>query len=138
MDEIFSENNRNILVVDDIEDNLYLIQFLLETQGYKVLLANSGKKALDCAKRYQPDLILLDLMMPRMNGYEVMKRLRRDRTTSAIPVSIVTADKYFSYTEAKNIGADSIVYKPLDLDLLLQQIASYFEAETANKSSAKY
>lgn len=136
MDETSSENNRNILIVDDSEDNLYLMQFVLETQGYKVLIANSGKKALNCAKQYRPDLILLDLMMPQMNGYEVMERLRRDRTTSTIPVSIVTANKYFSYAEAKNIGAEGIVYKPLDLDRLLQQVASFFQAERANESSA--
>lgn len=138
MDETSSESNRNILVVDDSEDNLYLMQFVLETQGYKVLIANSGKKALNCAKQYRPDLILLDLMMPQMNGYEVMERLRRDRATSNIPVSIVTANKYFSYAEARNIGAEGIVYKPLDLDRLLQQIAGFFEAERANESSANY
>ena len=136
MDETASENNRNILIVDDSEDNLYLMQFVLETQGYKVLIANSGKKALNCAKQYRPDLILLDLMMPQMNGYEVMERLRCDRATSTIPVSIVTANKYFSYAEAKNIGAEGIVYKPLDLDRLLQQVASFLKAERANESSA--
>lgn len=138
MDETSSENNRNILIVDDSEDNLYLMQFVLETQGYKVLIANSGKKALNYAKQYRPDLILLDLMMPQMNGYEVMERLRRDRTTSTIPVSILTANKYFSYAEAKNIGAEGIVYKPLDLNRLLQQVASFLKVERANESSANY
>ena len=138
MDETSGKNNRNILVIDDSEDNLYLMQFALETQGYKVLLANSGKKALDCAKQHQPDLILLDLMMPQMNGYEVIKRLRSERATSTISVSIVTANKYFSYAEAKKVGAEGVIYKPLDLDRLLQRVARFFKAKRANKSSANY
>ena len=139
MDEILSKNSQDILVVDDSEDNLYLMQFVLEAQGYKVKTANSGKQALNWAKQYHPDLILLDLMMPRMNGYEVIERLHNDQATSAIPVLFVTANEYFGWIEAKTIGANGVIHKPVDFDQLLSQVTEIFESEAkSTKSSANH
>ena len=136
MDETFSQNFKDILVVDDSEDNLYLMQFVLEAQGYQVKTANSGKQGLNWAKQYHPDLILLDLMMPQMNGYEVIERLRNDQTTFAIPVFLVTANKYFSWTEAKTIRANGVIHKPVDIDRLLSQIAKIFQAKAKSTKSS--
>lgn len=138
MDETFSENPKRILVVDDSEDNLYLMQFVLEAQGYKVELSSSGKQALDWAKHYHPDLILLDLMMPQMNGDEVIEQLRSDKATSAIPVFLVTANKCFGWTEAKTIGANGVIYKPVDFDRLMFQVTKILSEAKSTKSSANH
>ncbi len=126
---------RCILIVDDSTDNLYLLQFILETQGYQVGLAKSGEQALDQVKKFPPDLILLDVMMPQMNGYEVVDRLRKDQTLSSIPVFLVTADKYISNNKAIAAGANGLIYKPIDIEQLLLKVAqtlapeNNFEAE---------
>ncbi len=115
-----SEKKECILVVDDSEDNLYLMQFILESQGYKVSLADNGQDALSKIERCHPDLILLDVMMPRMNGYEVVNQLRIDENLSSIPVYFITADKYFRWCKAIAAGADGIIYKPINIEELLQ------------------
>ncbi len=119
-----------ILIVDDSTDNLYLMQFILETQGYKVGLANSGEQALEQVKKDHPDLILLDVMMPQMNGYEVVERLRKDKSLSSIPVFLVTADKYISNNKAIAAGANGLIYKPIDIEQLLSTVAQTLESET--------
>ncbi|HEY9768404.1 MAG TPA: response regulator [Coleofasciculaceae cyanobacterium] len=119
-----------ILIVDDSTDNLYLMQFILETQGYKVGLANSGEQALEQVKKDHPDLILLDVMMPQMNGYEVIKRLRKDKSLSSIPVFLVTADKYISNNKAIAVGANGLIYKPIDIEQLLLTVAQTLKSET--------
>ncbi|MGF1587675.1 MAG: response regulator [Pleurocapsa sp.] len=126
-----------ILIVDDSTDNLYLLQFILETQGYKVGLANSGEQALAQVKKLPPDLILLDVMMPQMNGYEVVDRLRKDASLSSIPVFLVTADKYVSNHKAIAAGANGLIYKPIDIEQLLLTVAQTLAPKnTENNSEA--
>ena len=80
-----------ILVVDDITKNLQVVGTVLRNQGYKVMAAASGAEALKCVRTQLPDLILLDLMMPEMDGLEVCRRLKSDSTTSQVPVIFLTA-----------------------------------------------
>src|SRR6266511_1216490 len=80
-----------ILVVDDITKNLQVVGTVLRNQGYKVMPAASGAEALKCVRAQLPDLILLDLMMPDMDGLEVCRRLKADSVTSQIPVVFLTA-----------------------------------------------
>ncbi|OYW86859.1 MAG: hypothetical protein B7Z22_05795, partial [Hyphomonas sp. 32-62-5] len=80
-----------ILVVDDIEANRRLLQAKLEAQYHTVLLAENGPQALEVARQEHPEIILLDVMMPGMDGYEVCQRLKADPATSYIPVVMVTA-----------------------------------------------
>lgn len=122
-----------ILVVDDSVDNLYLMQFILENQGYKVSLADSGKKALEIVRKNHPDLILLDLMMPQMDGYEVVHRLREDENVPEIPVFLVTANKYVSRYEAIAAGADGLIYKPININKFLSKVEQILE--TKNNSN---
>ncbi|HEY9772051.1 MAG TPA: response regulator [Coleofasciculaceae cyanobacterium] len=112
-----------ILVVDDSTDNLYLMQLILENQGYRVKTADSGEIALDRVKSYQPDLIFLDVMMPKMDGYEVVQQLREDDNLPLIPIYFVTADKCTDYDRAIAAGANGIIYKPIEIDELLSQVA---------------
>jgi pilus assembly protein CpaE len=102
-----------ILIVDDDEESLKLIELLLQRQGYDVVLAGTGQKALDCAQSEQPDLVILDIMMSAMDGYEVCRRLRHDPLTQRIPVIMFTAktlvdDKVAGF----EAGADDYLTKP--------------------------
>lgn len=111
-----------ILVVDDSTDNLYLMQFILESQGYKVGLADNGREALQKISRCHPDLILLDIMMPNMNGYEVIQHLQEDENLPFIPIYLLTADAYVSYSDAVASGANGLIHKPIDINELLLEV----------------
>lgn len=108
-----------ILVVDDIEANRRLLQAKLEAQYHSVILASGGPQALEIAKSQDPEIILLDVMMPGMDGYEVCRRLKADPVTAHIPVVMVTA---LSDTEDRvrglDAGAEDFLTKPVD-DFLL-------------------
>jgi CheY-like chemotaxis protein len=126
MNGVIKKARECILVVDDCEDNLYLMQLILENQGYKVEVAYNGKQALNKIKQERPKLVLLDLMMPQMNGYEMMSYLRNNQSLSSIPVVFVTANKYIGAQEATAAGAKGIIYKPIDIDILLSEVAKSF------------
>jgi two-component system, cell cycle response regulator DivK len=82
---------RLVLVVDDNEDNLYLLAFVIEQLGCALLTAANGQTALDLAQRYQPTLIMLDMMLPDIDGLEVLFHLKQNPVTAGIPVIAVTA-----------------------------------------------
>ena len=132
MSGAINSETESILVVDDCQDNLFLMQLILETQGYRVEIANSGEEALREINCHRPDLVLLDLMMPKMNGYEVVKHLRSQKNIPFIPVCFVTADKYFSRSEAIAVGANSVIYKPIDIDILLSEIDRVFNIKATS------
>ncbi|MEP0920037.1 response regulator [Leptolyngbya sp. DQ-M1] len=111
-----------ILVVDDIEDNSVLLQVVLEQEGYEVDVANSGRKALDKVEYHQPDLILLDVMMPEMNGFEVTQRIRQNNRIPFIPILLITGYDQFNSAEEFEFGADDFIRKPVDFNLLLDRI----------------
>lgn len=122
-----SENEKHdvevptILVVDDIEDNLDLLEFALRRKPIKMLRATSGYECLEMARVHNPDVILLDIQMPGMDGFETLKRLREDRITAKIPVIFLTAQKKdpVSIEEGLKLGADLYLTKPIDTDELL-------------------
>lgn len=93
-----------ILVVDDAEDVRMLLTYILETATYEVLIAKDGPTALEMVRRDPPDLILLDVMMPGMSGYEVCERLKADEASQSIPVLFITA---LSENEAQTRGFES-------------------------------
>src|SRR5438094_8125887 len=80
-----------ILVVDDVPDNVEVLQMRLESQGYQVLTAGDGAEALAKTRELLPDLVLLDIMMPKMDGIETVKRIKADAALPFIPVILVTA-----------------------------------------------
>src|SRR5512139_142444 len=86
-----NERNPTILIVDDIPANLKILCDVLQPEGYRIFTASNGTDALRIAARSLPDIILLDIMMPGMDGYEVCRRLKQDRNTEHIPVIFVTA-----------------------------------------------
>ena len=104
-----------ILVVDDILANRRLLQAKLEARYFEVILAANGADALEMASEHMPDVILLDVMMPGMDGYEVCRRLKADPKTAHIPVVMVTAlNQQESRLEGLKAGADDFMTKPFD------------------------
>jgi len=104
-----------ILVVDDIQANLRLLEARLRAEYYEVRLANSGESALREAAAWRPDIVLLDVMMPGMNGYETCRRLKADRATAHVPVVMVTAlTDQSERVQGLEAGADDFLSKPVD------------------------
>jgi DNA-binding response OmpR family regulator len=118
---------KKILVVDDEDDILQFLELVLREKGYEVVTAASGQEALTRAQMDKPDLVLLDIMMPQMDGWEVLKLLRVDEETSHIPVAMLSAR-----TEAKDRvqglqeGAVDYICKPFALQDLLEKIGTIF------------
>ena len=112
-----------ILVVDDDQQNLELVQAYLEDVECETLAARDGIEALESVARTKPDLILLDVMMPKMSGFEVCRRLKNNPTTSDIPVIMVTALNEFGDIERGiDSGTDDFVSKPINKLELLTRI----------------
>ena len=104
-----------ILIVDDEEKNIKLIKGILKSEQYQVFGALSGEEALTMLPEICPDLILLDIMMPGMDGFEVCSRLKKDEKTKMIPIVMVTAlDEKEHSVKAMNVGADDFLTKPVD------------------------
>jgi two-component system, sensor histidine kinase and response regulator len=95
-----------ILAVDDIPDNLILVQTILETEGYEIDLVADGSSAVTYVEQTPPDLIMLDVMMPGMDGYEVTRRIRNKPGLSYIPILLITAHHDSSVVEGLDAGAD--------------------------------
>ena len=123
-----SEPTDKILLVDDNTTNLQLLHETLDGLGYKLLIAKNGKTALVIAQKARPSLILLDIMMPEMDGYEVCRRLKADDTTSQIPVIFVTA-LADEDDEAKGLGLGGVDYitKPINPELVRVRVRNHLE-----------
>jgi adenylate cyclase len=113
-----------ILVVDDMSANVRLLEAILEPAGYTVLSASSGPEALDRVTSELPDLVLLDVQMAGMNGYEVCRRIRENETTALLPVVMVTSHGSEARIDGIRAGADDFVTKPLDQQELLLRVRS--------------
>ncbi|MBK1986160.1 hybrid sensor histidine kinase/response regulator [Sphaerospermopsis aphanizomenoides BCCUSP55] len=124
MSVIKSDKVDRILAVDDTRDNLILVQTLLESEGYEVELVSDGATALAKVKQSPPDLILLDVMMPGMDGYEVTRKIRNYADLSYIPILLITAFHESSVVEGLDAGADDFIRKPFDTDELLARVRS--------------
>jgi two-component system alkaline phosphatase synthesis response regulator PhoP len=123
--ENFSDTRSKILIVDDEIDTLLPLKISLEVENYHVLGASNGFEALELAKTNIPDLILLDIMMPGMDGYEVCARLKKDPVTRNIPVIMLTAkDAVREKVKGLDIGADDYVTKPFNINELKARIKS--------------
>ncbi len=123
------ESKSNILVVDDNPDKLSLIEAALKLAGYNVTIATDGDEALAAIESYQPDLVITDVMMPRMNGYELAQRIRANPVTKFIPVIMQTAAGRRSedLRRANEAGALGYITDPTDLDLLLARTRTLLE-----------
>jgi len=123
------EPKSNILVVDDSPDKLSLLEAALALAGYQVRTATDGVEALAAIESYQPDLVITDVMMPRMNGYELAQRIRQNPRTKFIPVIMQTAASHRAedLRRASEVGALGYITDPTDLDLLLARARTLLE-----------
>ena len=121
-------NKGNILVVDDVPANLRLLVDLLSRKGYEVRPAPNGERALSAARSQPPDLILLDIMMPGMSGYDVCRALKADETTRDIPVIFLSAlDEVLNKVEAFAVGAVDYVTKPFERKEVLARVETHLK-----------
>lgn len=123
-------NDNRILVVEDNEMNLELVSDLLEARGYEVLRAQSGPEALMLARERQPDLILMDIQLPGMDGLEVTRRLKDDASTSKINVVALTAHAMLGDEErAREAGCSGYIAKPIDTRDFITIVSGYLKTE---------
>ena len=113
-----------ILVVDDNPTNLEVLQVRLSAQGYEVVTAVDGEDALARTRELEPDLVLLDVMMPPPDGLAVCRQLRKQQETAVLPVIMLTASEGSEKTTAMAAGADDLIPKPFNRDELLTRIRS--------------
>lgn len=111
-----------ILVVDDIADNSFLLQTVLEEEGYQVEIADSGQIALKKVLENPPDLILLDVMMPGMSGFEVTRYIRQNLSLPYIPILLITGYSEPTPADGFDVGVDGFINKPVDFDVLLSRV----------------
>jgi len=116
-------DDARILVVDDVPQNVRLLEAVLAPRGYDVVSATDGENALKLVESSHPDLVLLDVMMPQPDGYEVCRRLREEDETAVLPVIMVTASTD-EKTKAIEAGADDLIAKPFNHDELLTRVRS--------------
>jgi two-component system cell cycle response regulator DivK len=118
-------SNGRVLLVEDNLDNLELVQFLLERSGYEVIAARTGREGLDIARRDLPDLVLMDLSLPEVDGWTAARELKSDPKTAAIPLIALTAHTLpGDRKRAIDSGFDGYLSKPINIQTFPQIIAA--------------
>ncbi len=116
-------SKKTIIVVDDDQELVTIVRAILEHEGFNVRCANSGQQLFAGLEKEKPDLIILDIMMPEMDGWEVLRRLKGDRETSSIPVILLTAKvKYEDLLTGYKMGANHYITKPYTRNQLMTSI----------------
>ena len=134
------KNNIKILLVDDEPDIVEIISFNLEQQGYKIFTATDGIEAIKVAKKIMPHLIIMDVMMPNMDGIEACEYLRKDNMFSETIIMFLTArGEDYSYVAAFDAGADDYVTKPIKPKVLISKVKGLLRRfKKNNKSENKF
>lgn len=117
------KNSKKILLVDDEQDMIYAVRMRLEAEGYEVSVGTNGQEALNKIRIEKPDLIILDLMLPKIDGYKVCRMIKFDKKFAKIPIIICTAR--IQNEDIKlgfEVGADAYMTKPFDTAVLLNKI----------------
>lgn len=124
-----------ILIVDDDENICELLRLYLEKDGFETLVANDGEKAVEFSAKYNPDLILLDIMLPKLDGWQVCREIRK---TSAVPIIMLTAKgETFDKILGLELGADDYVSKPFDTKEVIARIKAVLRRSSANEKSGQ-
>ena len=121
--------NRKILYIEDNEQNLYLVTFILQKNGYEVIGARDGRQGIDAATAAHPALILLDIQLPGMDGYAVARKLRELRELADVPIVAVTSSAMVGDRErALEAGCTGYIEKPINPETFLSQIERHLTA----------
>jgi two-component system alkaline phosphatase synthesis response regulator PhoP len=128
---------QKVLVVDDEEPILELLKYNLEKQGYDVRTATDGQVAVDVAKKFHPDLVLLDIMMPKVDGVEACRQLRAmPELVNTYIVFLTARAEEYSEVAAFDVGADDYILKPIKPRALMSRISALFRRDSAKKNTS--
>ena len=117
---------KRVLVIEDNEQNLYLVTFILERHGYEVNAARDGGEGIDLAAVLKPDIILLDIQLPVMDGYAVARKLRTNAALDQVPIIAVTSYAMAGDRDkALEAGCNGYIEKPINPEIFMQQIEQY-------------
>jgi len=131
-----SKSDFKILTIDDEKDILLLLKFNLESEGYYVETAKSGKEGIAVAEKINPDLILIDIMMPDMDGIETCRRLRKiEKLQSTYIVFLTARVEEYSEVAAFDAGGDDYIIKPIKPRALISRINSFYKRNSSNETS---
>jgi CheY-like chemotaxis protein len=120
----------NILVIEDNEQNLYLVKFILEKNGYQVYAAIDGQSGIEMADQLKPDLILLDIQLPVMDGYAVARNLHANSNTSNIPIVAVTSHAMVGDREkAVAAGCNGYIEKPINPNTFISEVEAHLKKQ---------
>ncbi len=124
---------KTILVVDDEKDIVLTVKTLMEQKGYTVLTAFDGKEAYSTAVHNNPDLIISDIIMPGLNGHDLLKKIKNHKTIKDIPIILLTQkDSFDDIFRAYGLGAANFLPKPFDGDTLIQAVENILEQNSRN------
>lgn len=133
-----SYHTASILIVDDVPDNLRLLSEMLQQQNFQVRQATNGTMAIDTINELPPDLILLDIQMPGIDGYEVCRRLKNDEATKSIPIIFLSAlTEAVDKVKAFSFGAVDYISKPFDLQEVLARVNNQLQLQTLRRTLEK-
>ncbi len=120
--------SKTILIADDEPNIVISLEYLLQREGYRVLVARDGQEALDTLQRTPPDLVLLDIMLPRLSGYEVCQKIRENPDWAGIRIVMLTAKgRDVEMSKGLALGADAYITKPFSTKDLVAQIRAQLE-----------
>lgn len=129
------KSNQRILIVDDEQDILELLEYNLQKEGYEIRSAANGIKAIEEAKEFQPQLILMDIMMPKMDGVEACRKIREvPKLNDAYIIFLTARSEEFSEVAAFDAGADDFITKPIKPRALISRVNAFFRRGTKNIS----
>lgn len=117
---------KKVLIVEDYDDTRSFMKFLLETQGYQVIEARDGIEALDKYKQQQPDIVLMDISLPLVDGLTAAKAIRElEEDSSKLPIIAITAFGKFYYKQAMEAGCNELINKPVDFETIETVLNNY-------------
>jgi signal transduction histidine kinase len=138
-EDFIRKNQPNILIVDDIPENLFLLGKTLQREGYDISYASDGDQAIKIARKLKPDLILLDILMPNMNGYEVCKVIKETKEISDIPVIFLTAlSDSTQVIEGFKVGAADFISKPFNIPEVIARIKTHLDLKLSRDMNINY
>lgn len=120
---------KRVLIVEDYEDSRNFLKFLVESYGYQVIEASDGIEAVDRFKEYSPDLILMDISLPMVDGLTTTKTIREFDGARRVPIIAVTAFCNLYYAQAMEAGCNELINKPVDFEILEPVISKYIGQE---------